>query len=465
MVRVAKYGIGVMVVMAQMFVASCSLSFPHLDYDGDIEDVTNSESSDKAPVMMFVNERNFFSAATRGSGAFMDYDAGDRRKYNNSTFYVFAFRSGPGKESGLRSEPDLMNSAFSQESADGIDCLIDGTDYGYGMPVKPYPGGMGIIEPDMTDIGTHDALKGKRLYYNNVYPETGYNFFAYFLDNLKGDEKRCVPYRESDRIWYDITIDGSQDIMCGYAPRLTRKRLENEIPQAADISEENKKKIINIGEYSAFTAHCGINPVVDMRHQLTQLRFLAYPAGTMADSVLVTEISVKGWNTGRMIVATANKDTASIGFTSYKSGLQMTDLILKDAFDLEQNTCPMFGSGNAYDMFRNDDGSNMYGYMTVPWEKQPETDMSGSRIPVRLGGSLMVFPEEYYDITIKYTRLQKDGSLQDNEENYRITAEKGPGYFRDKTTGKWMFKRGARYAVNIVVGYSLPVMSVVPDNQ
>lgn len=463
MVRVAKLSFGVVVVMVQLLVASCTLSFPHLEYEGDIENVTNEESSDKAPVMMFVKQQNFFSGATRGSGAFMDYDTGDMRKYNSSTFYVFAFRSGPDRDGGLPEEPDLMSSAFALDDTDGTDCLIDGADYDYGMPVKPYSGGMGIIEPDMTDPGTHDALKGKHLCYNNMYPETGYNFFAYFLDDLKGDDARCVPHREKDRIWYDITIDGSQDIMCGYALRLTRKRIENEIPGAASISEENKKKIIRIGEYCAFTAHCGINPVIDMRHQLTQLRFMAYPAGAAADSILITEISVKGWNTGRMTVATANKDTANIGLVPYKSGLQMADMMLKDAFDFERNSCPLFGSGNAYDQFRKDDGSYMCGYMTVSWDRQPETDIWSERIPVRMGGTLMLFPEEYYDMTLRYVRLQKDGSLREYAEEYRIKADSGSGYVRDSSTGKWMFKRGARYAVNILAGTSGPVLTVVPD--
>ena len=75
----------------------------------------------------------------------------------------------------------------------------------------------------------------------------------------------------------------------------------------------------------------------------------------------------------------------------------------------------------------------------------------------------MLFPEEYYDMTLRYVRLQKDGSLREYAEEYRIKADSGSGYVRDSSTGKWMFKHGARYAVNILAGTSGPVLTVVPD--
>lgn len=54
-----------------MLLAACSQSYPGLEYEFPDNEIGNTETYNKTPIMMFVNEQNFFSiTATRGMGAF-----------------------------------------------------------------------------------------------------------------------------------------------------------------------------------------------------------------------------------------------------------------------------------------------------------------------------------------------------------------------------------------------------------
>ena len=54
-------------LVALAALSSCSDSYPGLTYDYNGDKITNNETYDKTPVMVFVNKQNFFSvSATRG---------------------------------------------------------------------------------------------------------------------------------------------------------------------------------------------------------------------------------------------------------------------------------------------------------------------------------------------------------------------------------------------------------------
>lgn len=53
-------------------------------------------------------------------------------------------------------------------------------------------------------------------YYNLQEEFDAFNFFAYYYDNAKTGEVK----READRICFDVTVDGSQDLMCAAASDL-----------------------------------------------------------------------------------------------------------------------------------------------------------------------------------------------------------------------------------------------------
>lgn len=73
-------------------------------------------------------------------------------------------------------------------------------------------------------------------YYNLQEEFDAFNFFAYYYDNAKIGEVK----READRICFDVTVDGSQDLMCASAADLKTliEDVENGREVAADYSEQ-----------------------------------------------------------------------------------------------------------------------------------------------------------------------------------------------------------------------------------
>ena len=200
--------------------SSCSESYPGLEYDktqGN-KGIENQEGSNGVtPVMVFVNEQNIFSVKTRGVGAFEPDDRNNENRLANSTFYVYAFRnnnyqSGPDE---LKQPTDFTWYNYAtdnigrrgQKDEKNVNCLLDGTDYNYGMETTLHPHGSGKLEYKLED--GQEAPK-----YYSAYGDIPYNFFAYYLD----DAKVLSANRSADKISYDIEIDGTQDLMCGYAP-------------------------------------------------------------------------------------------------------------------------------------------------------------------------------------------------------------------------------------------------------
>ncbi len=459
---------------------SCSQAYPGLSYDNG-DEITNTETYDKTPIMVFVNEQNFFSiSSTRssGTGAFMEYNEGDKRKYNNSIFYIYAFRTEADKHGGpfKGKSPDLRKSFFAlghDKDKNNESCLVDGPDYDFGMPTRPNTDGVGALEPFLE--GNSEILgEDNAIYYSAMYEETGYNFFAYFIDNLDKRGDGCVPHREKDMIWYDLTIDGTQDIMCGYAPRLTKKRLDEEYKNANIKNQKDREKIELIGGYSTFAAHRGIYPIVKMNHRLSQFRFRAFPGEPAADSILITAVKMKGWDRGRLVVATTNSDTASIGFAPYTDG-RKADLLLRDSLvfneDGTPDECPPLGSSVWYDYeeykkFKEENTVNM-GYMTDRWKNEWKNVSWDRRDHIDVGGSLMLFPDSIYEVTLEYKQLLRNGRIQNLSAVYKLTAEQGAsanpsGYIRDENTGRWMFKAGKYYTMNIAV-YGLQPIIVEAD--
>lgn len=453
---------------------ACTQSYPGLDYDIE-EGVQNTETYDKTPIMVFVNEQNFFSittrgASTRGTGAFQDYSSSDKWKYNNSTFYVYAFRAEADAQGGqLTADPDLTHSAYAighTHDEDGRDCLVDGPDYNFGMPTKPNTDGVGALEPDATNSSVLDVLGERRMYYSNVYQDVGYNFFGYFLDDLAATAK---PQRNSDLIYYDLKIDGTQDLMCGYAPKLDMQRLNEKYSQANLTNVEDKKKIVNIGGYSTFAAHRGVYPIIDMKHQLTQFEFYAYPGEKAADSIIVTGITMEGWNEGRMVVASTNKDTAQIGLHTLTEGRQRVSFQLRDTLVKDINGCPDFGTTNM-DKLRAD---NRYGaiakvlgerpgYMAPRWDESNGNPDWQRRNSEKMGGSLMLFADSVYVVTLHYSQLKRDGTIANLKATYTVKAKSNTpsSYDYDEATGQWMFRPGTVYQVKIAV-YGLQPIVVV----
>ncbi len=444
-----------MVAVAAVSVASCSDSYPGLEYSGNNSMIQNEEAYDKTPIMVFINPQNFFSVtATRsgGTGPFTDLS---NKKYENSTFYVFAFR-GTEEVSGplAGKEIDLSKTRYFGATSDDPDasyCLVESADdYNYGFPAKltkDYPGAFDFVRNEDGSESVKGDLPGTgSLFYSATYQEAGYNFFAYHIDNL---DQTAKPSRKEKEISYELTIDGTQDIMCGYAPALTGAVLDGD-NNISNMTKEERDKVLNIGLYSTFAAHRGVNPVVNLKHQFVQLKFKAYPGDEESDRITITGIDVEAPNRGKLVVANANPHVASneydqIGYYPFPES--MTYISLKDE--------PKENGGECAEFTPLDNLKWKPEYKGVSIKDRPESG-------VDVGGSLMVpspssFDKIEYNIKLRFKqkRVDNNGEVDDFggkefEAMYPVSLSAGE------------FQSGKTYTISIMV-YGLKPISVTAN--
>ena len=168
------------------------------------------------PVMVAFSDP-IYNVLTRGSGVL---DPEDEESFNkhiyDGTFFVYAFR---------RDNPNGMTYAHRRaEDTDRRYCLIDGSLDGI---TDEECAALGITAEQSKEHGKRAAYAGNGSfvnwkssgyipYYNLQEEFDAFNFFAYYYDNAKIGEVK----READRICFDVTVDGSQDLMCASAADL-----------------------------------------------------------------------------------------------------------------------------------------------------------------------------------------------------------------------------------------------------
>lgn len=410
--------------MATLLAVSCTDSYPTLIHN-DGSQIGNDETYDRTPIMMFVNEQNYFSiTATRGTGVF---DEEHDSKYAAAVIHVFAFRDGFDQQGLLSSPADLRRTMFDEThsffDSGQADCLLDGPDYNVGMPTRFSADRTGALEPQ-TERG---------LYYSATYQDVGYNFFAYHIDDFAPTSANT--HRDAERIWYDIEIDGSQDILSGYAPKLTREVLDEKIGASGlGISEDDQNRILNIGNYSTFAAHRGVNPVMDLRHRLARMKFEAYPGDESADNITITGITVESRYRGEFTVASrSTDDIGRIVFSGERKPLELREA----SPDGAQPCPPLSEDGYVVHYDPSMAGSN--------WEDRPA---------LKIGESLMLAPDSTYTLTLYYTQTIDVGNghteVKQLSSRYAVKAQRN-SYYRDTATGEYIFLPGYLYTVKIVV--------------
>lgn len=454
-----------------LLTASCNVSYPDLDLPQG-EPPTNDEdvNIDKTSILLYTSNPAYFSVVsdtrgsvgTRGTGAFepMETVAYNRDKYLNAKFHIFAFRAyndadPNGGQGVLTEEPSMSRYRYAQDASGGnmdeynTSCLLDGPEYKLGMPFK--------FEPDQF-IGTMNVLTKDYpddIYYSSRYQDVGYNFFGYFVDDL--DLSNYT--REKDKITYDIEIDGYQDVLVGAAktPLTEADFAEGGIyEKAARLTEDEKQKILNTpGNYSTFAAHRNVHPVVNMKHQLTMLKFFAYPGASSAKDVVIKDISVMTLTKGTLTVASRNIDDCKLVFKPENE----VD-VLQKAVKLGEYQKETDESGETHNVYgKIKPGLRDEGYQ-VKWKDEwadnesqvvpgvthvPTTKEKMDEASVELGAGLLVAPQESYVVTLTY--LFPDGprgQMKEHKTVYRITPAKKEGE-------QASFEKGLLYNVKIGV--------------
>ena len=454
-----------------LLTASCNVSYPDLDLPQG-EPPTNDEdvNIDKTSILLYTSNPAYFSVVsdtrgsvgTRGTGAFepMETVAYNREKYLNAKFHIFAFRAyndaDPSGGQGVLTEaPSMSRYCYAKDaSGDNWDehntsCLLDGPEYKSGMPFK--------FEPDQF-IGTMNVLTKdypEDIYYSSRYQDVGYNFFGYYVDDLDLSNYK----REQNKISYDIEIDGYQDVLVGAAktPLTEADFAEGGIyEKAASLTEDERQKILNIpGNYSTFAAHRNVHPVVNMKHQLTMLKFFAYPGASSAKDVVIKDISVMTLTKGTLTVASRNIDDCKLVFKP-ENGVD----VLQKAVKLGEFQKETDESGETHNVYGNiKPGLRDEGYQ-VEWKDEwadnesqvvagvthvPTTKEKMDEASVELGAGLLVAPQESYVVTLTY--LFPDGpygEMKEHKTEYKITPAKKEGE-------QASFEKGLLYNVKIGV--------------
>lgn len=452
-----------------VIMAGCSNSYPGetLDIITD-PSVFNTEtagaSSSNQPVKVFINEQDFFTvSATRGHGPF-ERDVNRANRFWNSYFHIFAFRKGKYTQANvpeLTEKADLTMSAYAKNAPAGktdvgrVNCLMDSYDYSLGVPMQLNYSGTGELkyylhdqnQGELLDLDTPTDwahLRDSIFYYNAQYQDVPYDFFAYYIDDFTPTAANT--HRLSDRIYYDLKIDGSQDIMCGKAPALDSMMVDwlrnpdNYSKQSplVELYKNNRQdwdRVLNIGGYCAYAAHRGIDPQVKMTHQLARLEFYAHPGDRTCDSITITGIEVVAPNEGQFIVASNDPKNIPVGITWDTS--KMGSMHLTEATqDGKQKCQPLKGYVVKYDEAEEN----------LHWTQRKET---------RIGGSLLVRPAKNYKLILHFKQkmpLTYTGKVSEQTFDAEYTIQ-----LNDNVGG--IFKPGFKYPVHIGV-YGLEEIKV-----
>ena len=518
-----------------LFWACSSESYPGLHYE-DVDVVTNNETPDPnagLPINVYVNEQSVVTLSsnsafsregdmTRGVGAFQtdkDQDVQDGKltdyqrqlmqlKKDTTTFYILAFRdktalAAPDDESQrLLNEPDLRwyqvekenGTSGANQDAQRLDCLIDGKDYYKGMRAN-------IDDEQLLKM---DRPESSPLYWGE-YQEVSYDFFAYSVGDInrnpsmylspgtvnKDDVEHIqwgIPHRDKDSIWYEnFAIDGSQDLMAGYAPLITKDMLEDGgryATQGANLTESEKKRILNDGNYTSFAAHRNIEPEIDLKHLLTRLRFTMVAGDSTASYTTIDSVYVTSPYYGNFVVAVNSREKLDkIGFKPKKN--EVANLYLHDLPPLDED-----GHLLPSEIMKVDDtDEDNINKRTIPWDKKywikdPDTgDIIGKwklsdREHKPIGDDLLIPEQEQITLVIRSTydpnrkKHAEQGVVGDYKREFRsryvISAATQADnnisnrYYYDPVQEKFLFKRGFIYDITMVV-YGLQKIQVTAN--
>ena len=533
MIRIIRTGLLTLLAVA-LFWGCSSESYPGLEYENT--NVVNGETPDENkgyPIHVYVNEQSVVSLssqsaqsrgddATRGVGAFQtdkddDVKSGDLSDYqkqlmqlkkDTTTFYIFAFRdkkalSAPDEDSQrLLKDPELSRwyqvekenaPAGVDQDAQRLDCLVDGKDFYKGMRAN-------IDDEQLLKM---DRPETSPLYWSE-YQEVTYGFFAYSVGDinrnpshyLQGGQNNLeevehiqwgIPHRDADSIWYEnFAVDGSQDLMCGYAPLLTKEMFEEGgryATQGANLTDNELKRILRDGSYTSFAAHRNVEPEIDLKHLLTRLRFTMVAGDSTASYTTIDSVYVTSTYHGNFVVAVNSRDKLDkLGFKPKPD--ETTNLYLHDlpSLDKDGHLLP------AEIMTVDDTDEKNIEKRTIPWEERywDRDKVTGEiigkaklsdRDRKSIGDDLLIPEQEQITLVIRSTYDPDRKKHAENEvgadkrefrSRYVISAAAQAGddtsnkYYYDAEQGKFLFRRGYIYDITMVV-YGLQKIKITAN--
>lgn len=420
--------------MAIMLLAGCKSDYPHIEYDGDPGKVEFDNIDFRVPIQVAISDP-LFDSYTRGMGAFdnvKDPNSIDKN-WKDADIYVYAFYT----PDGLKSSPDGIN--YSERMVSDNDekfyCLVDdanNANIGHGKKARLNRDLGSFLQWSKDDQQNDDNM----VYYNSTYPQYRYRFFAYHLDDAADLSQK--PERLSDYVAYDIKIDGTQDLMCGYAIPTAK--------QIASLNAVSNKHVFNNLKYLAYSTETGyidLFPVFDMKHQFVYLKFFLKADSIFVDgekvldpeieNVRIENVYITSPYHGEFVVAADDTSRLGVTFTSETKNLYMPVKVKTDA----DGNIVTDADGHRITASRDEEGKlmagNEYGF-------NPRLKPVGNEQEVGMGYLLPVMDE--YEVLLVYTQLVKDE--QGNPTTIRYTS-------RHELTLDQGFKAGCKYEILVKV--------------
>lgn len=282
---------------------SCSESYPSIaepiEKRSD-EVVTTERESDLIPIMPTLDAPEFHFT-TRGLGPLDEWDK-DKADWAKANFHVFAFQTsnnygGSVDMTDYHDYQDLGKVGTTKNNG----CLL-------------YDRIMKVVDPEQQKMHFVDKEDGtnEMLYYYRSTPNRyqKYNFYTYYTD----DAELGTLQPSTTEIKRDITIDGTQDIMHGFAYH-TREEYSKMID---DMTKHVQKDQLNLFTadgynqllYSAAAGSHSINPTFHINHLLSKFHINVAGRNNSADkqksdykNVIITKVYIKAPTEGTLLIA------------------------------------------------------------------------------------------------------------------------------------------------------------------
>ena len=471
--------------LAAVGMVSCSESYPSMEYDySQAEGAVKNQDliSDRAPMMLFVNPQNFFtisasSRQTRGAGPF---EQTDMDQYFKSTFYVYAFRKGKNSQGSTQTNPtNYARTAYALNNSSGMpldnpeheDCLLDGTDYRLGLSTRLDSTGSGElkivqVQPD----GSHKDVDHpeNQYFFSAAYPNVAYDFYGYYFDNFPYDVSGNVN-RAGDKITYqNVRIDGTQDILMGMAPNLNDVLIDRYKDQWEKMSINEQRTIHNDNGYTTFAAHHKIFPTIDLKHELSRIRFVIVPGDDSADDVVITGVSISSKNDADFVVAAPSID--QLGLQNYRTPNDENNL-LPLAFPDKKDLDTLRVNGGT-DYVLDPQGNYCIGYKTEKWVSSSTTYQGVQMGLPKYGRSMMLAPgDSTYCLKLTWSQSAKVDVISGStvtkkdtvihwESKYTVKVPRTKYNLKEGTNpAEYYFQPGIYYQIKIMV-YGLQEMKI-----
>ena len=388
------------------------------------------------PVKVYISDPSYINVSTRAasSGPLDRYGDSEKytNKYRNMQLRTWAFRCTQDNSTAHSAPADMRATMTTDTHRD--DCLVsslDGTHNGaLTRLVDKWPNGVADGQL-LYFYDSEDAAVPTTLYYDKDNYETGYNFFACLTDGAEASE----PVATDGSVSMDIEIDGTNEVMAGSAPAMSIQLLNSRYSDEEiwHITDEERQTIAGIGGYSAYASRHGVDPIIDLRHQLTRLRFRAFPGNFNCQGITITGIKIYSHRTGRLVAAAHNPTDVTITATGKRDTLYLHE----SSIDGLQPCAP-------------------FEEKTVEWYEDEAHLRATERTPLILGSDIMLIPGERYDMYMDYRQLigDRENSPTQVMKYYRGSYQLYPPRTADnydEAAGEYVFKPGKLYDIGIII--------------